>query len=151
MAANSNWAIFNKYHFSISFRQKRKFIQDEFKMVYTAWFSVAFFSTLIGALGPVLNPFYLNYGLQKERMIATKTINSFFIGLVQVSSYAALGSLHDNLWMYGIVLGAGASAGNWIGKKFLKRFSDKVFRIFVIAVMVISGVLLIAKQFQRLC
>jgi uncharacterized membrane protein YfcA len=55
-------------------------------------FFVEIFSSLIGATGPVLNPFYLNYGLEKEKMIATKTINSFLIDLVQISSYTILGS-----------------------------------------------------------
>lgn len=109
-------------------------------------FSVALLSTLIGATGPVLNPFYLNYGLEKEKMIATKTVNSFFVGLVQITSYAALGSLKGDLWMYGIILGIGASAGNWIGKTFLKKVSGNLFRKFVIAVMAISGIVMIAKQ-----
>lgn len=42
-------------------------------------------------------------------------MNSFFVGLVQITSYTALGSLHGKLWIYGIVLGLGASAGSWIG------------------------------------
>ena len=136
--------------FQYRFGKKERSSRMNLRWFIPLGFSVAFFSTLIGAVGPVLNPFYLNYGLEKERMIATKTINSFFVGLVQISSYTALGSLNGNLWMYGIVLGAGASAGNWIGKNFLKRFSDKIFRIFVIAVMVISGLLLIGKQFPKL-
>lgn len=109
-------------------------------------FGIGFFSTLIGAVGPVLNPFYLNYGLEKERMIATKTVNSFFVGLVQISSYTILGSLYGKLWMYGIVLGIGASVGNWLGKTFLKRITGKTFRIFVLVIMVISGTILIVKQ-----
>jgi hypothetical protein len=109
-------------------------------------FFVELFSTLIGAVGPVLNPFYLNYGLEKEKMIATKTINSFFIGLAQVSSYAALGSLKGKLWFWGIVMGIGASAGNWLGKRFLKKMSNEMFRKWVIAVMVLSGILMIVKQ-----
>ncbi|MEO8719563.1 MAG: sulfite exporter TauE/SafE family protein [Ginsengibacter sp.] len=109
-------------------------------------FIVSFFSTLIGATGPVLNPFYLNYGLEKEAMIATKTVNSFFIRLVQIGSYTILGSLHDDLWLYGIILGAGASLGNWVGKKFLRKVSGKTFRVFVLVVMAISGLLMIVKQ-----
>jgi uncharacterized membrane protein YfcA len=108
-------------------------------------FIVSFFSTMIGAVGPVLNPFYLNYGLDKEKMISTKTINSFIIGLVQISSYTAIGALKGDLWFYGIILGAGASFGNWIGKTLLKRFSSHTFRKFVIALMVISGVAMILE------
>ncbi|GGI23363.1 MULTISPECIES: sulfite exporter TauE/SafE family protein [Pedobacter] len=128
--------------------------ERSFKMSLKAFmplgFSVAFFSTLIGATGPVLNPFYLNYGLEKEKMIATKTINSFFVGLVQVSSYTALGSLTGNLWLYGLVLGLGASVGNWIGKRFLKKLSGEAFRKWVIVIMVISGVLMLVKQLGKI-
>ena len=109
-------------------------------------FLVAFFSTIVGAVGPILNPFYLNYGLEKEKMIATKTFNSFLVGFVQISSYTALGSLQNNLWMYGIVLGIGASVGNWIGKSFLAKVSNTLFRKLVLVVMVISGVIMIIKQ-----
>src|SRR3546814_14049743 len=48
---------------------------------------ISILSTIIGALGPVLNPFYLNLGLDKEELIATKTAGSFFMGLSQIGSY----------------------------------------------------------------
>jgi uncharacterized membrane protein YfcA len=124
--------------------------ERSFKMTLT-WFLplgffVEFFSSLIGATGPILNPFYLNYGLQKEKLIATKTINSFFIGLIQITTYSALGSLKGNLWFYGIILGIGASVGNWVGKTFLKKITNALFKKIVIAVMVISGITMIVRQ-----
>lgn len=79
-------------------------------------------------------------------MIATKTMNSFFVGLAQISSYTALGALHGKLWFYGIALGLGESLGNWIGKTFLKKVSGNTFRVFVIVVMAVSGVIMIVKQ-----
>jgi uncharacterized membrane protein YfcA len=79
-------------------------------------------------------------------MIATKTMNSFFVGLVQISSYTALGSLKGNLWVYGIILGIGASAGNWVGKTWLHKVSGDLFRKLVIAVMVLSGIIMIVKH-----
>lgn len=136
--------------FQYRFGKKERSFTMSLKGFIPLGFFVAFFSTLIGATGPVLNPFYLNYGIEKESMIATKTMNSFFVGLVQITSYTALGSLHGKLWIYGIVLGLGASAGNWIGKTMLKRFSNKTFRIFVIVVMVISGLIMIGKQAGKL-
>ncbi|MGN6541492.1 MAG: sulfite exporter TauE/SafE family protein [Ginsengibacter sp.] len=132
--------------FQYRFGKKERSFKMSLKGFIPLGFFVAFFSTLIGATGPVLNPFYLNYGLEKEPMIATKTMNSFFVGLVQISSYTALGSLHGKLWFYGIALGLGASLGNWIGKRFLKKVSGNTFRIFVILIMVISGVIMIVKQ-----
>lgn len=107
---------------------------------------VSVLGTIIGALGPVLNPFYLNYGLDKEDMIATKTANSFLMGLSQIGSYTFFGLLQDQYWLYGIALGIGATLGNIIGKKFLKGMKSSTFRKWVITLMVISGILLIYGQ-----
>lgn len=135
--------------FQYRFGKKERSFKMTLKGFIPLGFIVAFFSTLIGATGPVLNPFYLNYGLEKEPMIATKTINSFFVGLVQVSSYTFFGALNGDLWVYGIVLGVGASVGNWIGKRFLKKLSGNTFRIFVIVVMALSGCIMIARQLMN--
>jgi uncharacterized membrane protein YfcA len=112
--------------------------------------AVSLFSALIGATGPVLNPFYLNYGLEKERMIATKTVNSFLVGLTKIGSYTFLGALHGRLWLYGIVIGLAAGIASYIGKRILSEISSKMFRVLVIALMVISGAALIYEQVSKL-
>lgn len=104
---------------------------------------VSVLGTIIGALGPVLNPFYLNYGLEKEELIATKTANSFLMGISQISSYAFFGLLHNQLWIYGIALGLGATIGNVVGKRFLSTMKSITFRKWLIVLMMVSGVLLI--------
>lgn len=109
---------------------------------------VSIAGTIIGALGPILNPFYLNLGLDKEDLIATKTANSFIMGLSQISSYAFFGLLHGEYWIYGLSLGLGATLGNILGKRFLSKMKSKTFRQWLIALMVISGVLLIYGQVQ---
>lgn len=109
-------------------------------------FIISILSTLIGGMGPVLNPFYLNLGLDKEDLIGTKTANSFFMGLSQIGSYAVFGLLVYPYWVYGITLGLGATIGNIIGKRFLKKMSSQTFRQLLIILMVISGILLIYRQ-----
>lgn len=109
-------------------------------------FSVAVLGTIIGAMGPVLNPFYLNAGIEKEEMIATKAANSFFTGIMQIGTYSYLGSLMGDRWAYGLAMGIGATVGNIIGKSLLKRISKKDFRIWVMVIMVISGIVMITKQ-----
>lgn len=108
---------------------------------------VSIISTIVGGLGPVLNPFYLNAGIVKEEMIATKTANSFFMGIFQIGTYSFLGALYGDLWVLGIVLGLGATAGNIAGKKLLGKMSDKTFRAFVLAIMFISGLYMIISKF----
>ncbi len=109
-------------------------------------FLVSLLGTLIGAMGPILNPFYLNLGLDKEDLIATKTANSFFMGLAQVGAYSFFGSLNPKLWVYGLCLGLGATLGNILGKRFLGNMSSKTFRKWVVWVMAISGFVLVLNQ-----
>ncbi|WP_420578440.1 TSUP family transporter [Ekhidna sp.] len=101
---------------------------------------------MIGALGPVLNPFYLNAGLDKEALIATKTANSFFLGIAQISSYTFFGLLTAENWIYGITLGLGATLGSIIGKGYLKKMKSEQFRLFVILAMVLSGIVMIIRN-----
>ena len=113
-------------------------------------FIVSIIGTFTGGMGPVLNPFYLNAGITKEALVGTKAANSFFLGLAQISSYTFFGLLTTELWIYGITLGIGATAGNLIGKKILSKMSSLTFRKLVISIMVISGVLLLIKSISSL-
>ena len=106
-------------------------------------FIVTLISTLFGATGAVLNPFYLNIGLVKEKLIA----NSFFAGFAQLGSYTFLGVLHGELWGYGILIGLGAIIGNICGKKLLSKMSDQGFIKLVVSIMTISGVVMIVRYF----
>lgn len=108
-------------------------------------FFVSIIGTFTGGMGPILNPFLLNAGITKEALIGTKAAQSFFMGLAQIGSYAFFGLLTPKLWVYGIALGLGATLGNVIGKKLLKRISAKSFRHWVIVMMVISGIVLLVK------
>jgi uncharacterized protein len=55
--------------------------------------AVGLFSGVIGASSLVSLPFYLNYGLKKERMIATGAVHSLFIQLAKIATYGSLGVL----------------------------------------------------------
>ena len=103
-------------------------------------FVVAFISSLVGATGPVLNPFYINYGLEKEELVATKAANSFLIALIQLPSYAFFGALGSDLWLKGLVMGLGAALGNFAGKRWLSRISNQAFRELLVWIMLIIGV-----------
>jgi uncharacterized protein len=111
---------------------------------------VSLFSALIGATGPVLNPFYLNYGLDKENMIATKTVNSFLVGVTKIGSYTFLGALHGRLWLYGILIGVMAGIASYVGKQILGEISSRTFRVLVIGLMVVSGAVMVYRQLAEL-
>lgn len=113
-------------------------------------FIIAFMSTLVGGLGPILNPFYMNAGLEKENLIATKTANSFFVGMIQIGSYTFFGVFTAQLWVYGLILGLGAVIGNVIGKRFLAGMTISQFRVMLLTLMVISGLIMIIRNINVL-
>ncbi len=94
----------------------------------------------------MLNPFYLNYGVLKEEMIGTKSLNSSVMHLTKLSTYAAFGALTGEFVLYGLAVGAAAALASWIGKRALGRISDVQFRRLVIVVMVVSGLLMLWQQ-----
>ena len=109
-------------------------------------FVVALFSGIVGTVGPVLNPFYLNYGVQKEGMIATKSVNSLVMHSVKIGSYAVFGALTMPYLWYGLVVGIAASLASWIGKALLAQMTNKIFRRIVVAVMAIIGCVMLWQQ-----
>lgn len=136
--------------FQYNFGKKEQTFQVKLWYFIPLGFLVSVIGTFTGGMGPVLNPFYLNSGITKESLIATKSVNSFFLGLAQISSYTFFGILTQELLLYGVVLGLGASIGNLIGKILLQKMTAKQFRIWVIAIMVVSGIVLLYKSVNML-
>ena len=108
-------------------------------------FVVSSLSGLIGATGPVHNPFMLSYGLVKERLIATKSVNSLIMQLTKIVSYGSFGLLSIEIGLYGLSLGAGAVIGVFLAKNHLQKLAVQQFRQYVMLFMFISGITLIIK------
>ena len=111
-----------------------------------AGLAVAFLSGLIGGMGPVLNPLYLNYGTVKEEMVGTKSLNSSVMHLAKVGTWVTLGAIRREYLVYGVLVGALAIPANWIAARWLKRLSTRTFRILVIWLMAASGAFLLWEQ-----
>ncbi len=106
---------------------------------------IAFLSGLIGATGPILNPFLLNYGLKKEQLVGTKSINSLLMQLTKLTTYTIFGVLTFQIAIYGIVLGIGAVTGVIYARHHLFRIDHERFRFYTILMMFIAGVLMLLK------
>jgi uncharacterized membrane protein YfcA len=113
-------------------------------------FVVAAISTLAGATGAVLNAFYLNYGITKEQLVATKAFNSFAIALVQLPTYYMLDLLGDDALYAGLAIGVGAFFGNLIGKKYLAKMSQVSFLRLVVYTMGLAGIVMVVQALQSI-
>ncbi|OLT59546.1 sulfite exporter TauE/SafE family protein [Moorena bouillonii] len=115
-----------------------------------AGFVYSFLSGIIGSMGPLLAPFYLNYGLQKEELLATQAVNRMVVHIVKLIAYAIFGTLTLNYLGYGIIIGIAAFPGNFIGNLVLEKMSPQLFRNLVIAFVIFSGIFLLWEQRQLL-
>lgn len=141
-------AIFLLTHVFKSYRRPEK---KTFKMrpyfFLPASFITALLSSIAGATGPVMNPFYLNSNITKEEMIGTKAIASLIMQVFKVIGYISFIEFTSQIWIYGLSLGIGAIFGNIIGKKLLERISLKRFRSIVNSFILIGALGLIFKYF----
>ena len=103
-------------------------------------------SAVVGASGLLANPFYLNYGLMKEAMLATRAVNSIAIQLVKIAAYVAFGALHWRLARHGLVAGAGAVTAIWLANPWLRYLSSFRFRQLAVFVMLLGGLLILWQQ-----
>ena len=107
--------------------------------------AVAFLSGLIGGIGPIHNPFLLNYGLEKQRLVATKAINSLVMQLSKLITYTGFGVMTMETVTIGVVVGTGGGLGIWLASRHLLEIEAERFRSYTNAMMFIAGIALIAK------
>lgn len=123
-----------------------------FKLIKKAgWFLplgavVAFISGIVGAIGPVYNPFLISYGLMKEQLIATKAFNSFVMQGVKVIAYGGFGALNSDILMYGFAMGLGGALGVVLAKRYLINMDTARFKQAVYIFMPILGCIFIYQS-----
>ena len=101
--------------------------------------AVGLISGVIGASSLVSLPFYLNYGLTKERMIATGAFHSLFIQLAKIATYGSLGVLSAGSIIEGVSAGLGAMVAISVTRRWLDMFKESWFRRLAILLMFLSG------------
>lgn len=104
---------------------------------------VSFLSGMVGATGPLLNPFLLSYGLQKEELIGTKSINSLLMQFTKLTTYTLFGSLTGIVFLYGVVIGVGAIVGVFLARRHLFNIEVERFRGYTLTMMLIAGILML--------
>tara|TARA_B100000029_G_scaffold503845_1_gene581601 strand:+ start:239 stop:964 length:726 start_codon:yes stop_codon:yes gene_type:complete len=109
---------------------------------------VSFLSGLIGATGPIQNPFMLNYGITKEYLIGTKSINSMFMQITKLMTYSYFGFFTIEVISYGFAIGCGAIIGIFLARNHLKKINTMQFKQYTITIMFFCGIVMLYKALQ---
>jgi uncharacterized membrane protein YfcA len=111
---------------------------------------VAFLSGIIGAIGPVQNPFFINYGVDKENLIATKALNTMVLQATKIMTYLSFGAITMDLASYGVAIGIGGIIGVYLAKHRILRMSTQSFHYYILALMFICGVFLALRSLTQI-
>lgn len=104
--------------------------------------AAGFVSGLTGAVGLIFNRFYLQYGLSKDQIIATRAANEIILHLIKLVLYGLFGLLTPEVWAIGGSIGVAALLATWVARKLLPYLSESLFKRTGYAAMVLSGVLM---------
>lgn len=108
-----------------------------------------FFGIFFGASGPITAPFYIRRGIIKEELIATKAACQALDHLVKVPLFGLIGINVLVYWDIIIYLSFAIIAGIFIGKRLVKRLSDKAFiSIFKFVLIVIAVRIIVIQLFK---
>jgi uncharacterized membrane protein YfcA len=113
-------------------------------------FLTGFVSGLTGAVGLIFNRFYLNYGLSKEQIIATRAANELILHLIKIGLYGAFGLLVPKTLVYGLLISLAAILSSFALKYLLPLIKEKIFRKIGYSAMVLSGVLLFSGAVTKI-
>jgi uncharacterized membrane protein YfcA len=83
---------------------------------------------VLGATGPLIAPFFLREGLNKEAIIATKAICQVHIHVIKIVAFGAVGFQFAEHWTLLAPMAVAVVAGTYTGKLILGRLSEKWFR-----------------------
>ena len=100
-------------------------------------FCTGFLSMIVGSVGPLLAPFLLSLGLNKEEFVATKSACQFLNQLVKIPTFYFMLSFSYGDYIDVVLVSAVATiAGTYLGGKVIGYMSEANFRILVKIVLV---------------
>lgn len=86
---------------------------------------------VVGAIGPIIAPFFLHTKILKEKLIATKAVCQATVHVLKLVAFGTLGFSFGEQGPIIISLGVAVILGTFLGKRLLKHISERTFVILV--------------------
>jgi uncharacterized membrane protein YfcA len=107
---------------------------------------VGFFSTSVGAAGPIAAPFFLRLGLDRRGLIGTQAASATLQHLAKILVFGVVGFAFRDFALPLAALSATAIAGTWLGTRLLERVSEADFRALYMGVLTVVALRLVETQ-----
>ena len=104
-----------------------------------------FLSGLVGAVGPLLVPFYFGYGLFTSAYVGTSAFNVLAMQVPRLSVYGSDGLLGTRTLSIGVGIGLVAFLGSYVGRTIVGQMSARLFLTMVEGILVLSGLLFVLR------
>jgi uncharacterized protein len=105
----------------------------------------SFVSALVGSVGPLMAPFFLDYGLTKAAYIATEALTTVIMHSAKLVAYREASVLPVHAIAIGLAVGPLMVAGSFLGKLIVDHLPERVFIYLVEATLVIAGTMFVVK------
>ncbi len=84
---------------------------------------------VVGAVGPLIAPFFLRSDMKKSNIIATKALCQAYLHIIKIIAFSSIGVVVLEKWSTFIPMAAATVVGTYIGKWFLGRIDETKFRL----------------------
>lgn len=111
-------------------------------------FVSAMLSTVVGATGSFVAPFFLREDITKDQLIATKSTCQGLVHLAKIPVFGFVGINLFTHWSQLLLLCFASFAGIWVGKRFLHAIPDRLFFIGFKVLLTIIAFRIIAIQLE---
>lgn len=107
-------------------------------------------SAIVGSAGPALIPFCQGYGLEKNQVLATKSLQVTIVHTVKLVAYCYFGILTAEHLALGTIIALGSIPGNVLALRVISRIPERRYQQFLTGFVFASGVGLIMADFGLL-
>lgn len=105
---------------------------------------------IVGAIGPVIAPFFLHTRILKERLIATKAVCQATVHLLKIAAFGTLGFAYMQYGGLILFLGVAVLLGTNIGKVLLEKMSESFFILLYKIALTAIGIKLLLEGMGQL-
>ncbi len=104
---------------------------------------------VVGAVGPLIAPFFLRSDMNKNNIIATKALCQAYLHTLKIIAFASIGVEIVNEGAVLVMMASATIAGTYLGKFLLHRVDEGKFRLLYKIVLTCLALRLILGVFLR--